>query len=384
LVKIGASFIGGLVQRIIPPAGLLGSIAGIGLLFLAFLPLLEIFNLPIVGMVALGLMFYVLAGKMELPFRLPGILVAVVLGSLLYNILGFGGYVTDFRAPSFTLNFSLPQMSFGFLSALPETLKYLPLAIPFGIITIIGGINNTESARLAGDTYRARSILLTEAFSTLIAAFFGGVAQTTPYIGHPAYKKMGATKWYTLATGLFIGLGAMVGLMSPVIGLIPKAVLAPIFIFIGFEIISQAYAAVPPEQSQAVTVTFLPTIANMVLVILGQFLSQCKISTDALPLNLKTLYQTLTILGNGFILTAMLWGGILSALISKRPRVSAVYALACALLTMCGLMHSIFPTGEVYLPWSIPEHLHWEVASAYFILAGLFWILSFKTSKSAA
>ncbi len=145
-------------------------------------------------MVALGLMFYVLAGKMELPFRLPGILIAVVLGSLLYNILGFGGYVADFQAPSFTLQFSLPRFSVGFFSALPETLKYLPLAIPFGIITIIGGINNTESARLAGDTYRARSILLTEAFSTLIAAFFGGVAQTTPYIGHPAYKKMGATK----------------------------------------------------------------------------------------------------------------------------------------------------------------------------------------------
>lgn len=384
IVKLGTSFIGGMVQRIIPPAGLLGSIAGIGLLFLGFLPLIEIFNLPIVGMVALGLMFYVLAGKMELPFRLPGILVAVVLGSLLYNFLGYGGYIADFQAPSFALQFSLPRFSVGFLAALPETLKYLPLAIPFGIITIIGGINNTESARLAGDTYRARSILLTEAFSTLIAAFFGGVAQTTPYIGHPAYKKMGATKWYTLATGLFIGIGAMAGLMSPMIELIPKAVLAPIFIFIGFEIISQAYAAVPPQQSSAVTVTFLPTIANMVLVILGQFLSQCKISTEALPLNLKTLYQTLTILGNGFILTAMLWGGMLSALISKKPTVCAVYALVCAALTLCGLMHSIFPSGEVYLPWSIQGHLHWEVASAYFILAALFWLLSLKSSKSAA
>ena len=170
VVKVFTSFFGGLLQRIIPPAGLLGSIAGIGLLFLGFLPLIEIFHLPIVGLVALGLMFYMLVGKMELPFRLPGILIAVVIGSLLYNILGFGGYVADFQAPSFTLQFSLPRFSLGFFSALPETLKYLPLAIPFGIITIIGGINNTESARLSGDTYRARSILLTEAFSTLIAA----------------------------------------------------------------------------------------------------------------------------------------------------------------------------------------------------------------------
>jgi AGZA family xanthine/uracil permease-like MFS transporter len=380
IVKVGTSFIGSMVQRIIPPAGLLGSIAGIGLLFLGFLPLIEIFNLPIVGMVALGLMFYVLAGKMELPFRLPGILVAVVLGSLLYNMLGLGGYVADYQPPLRELQFCLPHIGSGFFSALPETVKYLPLAIPFGIITIIGGINNTESARRAGDCYRARSILLTEAFSTLIAAFFGGVAQTTPYIGHPAYKKMGATTWYTLATGLFIGLGAMAGLMTPLIGLIPKAVLAPIFIFIGFEIISLSYAVVPHQQSAAVTVTFLPTIANLVHMILGQFLSQSRISPEALPLNLKKLYQTLTILDNGFILTAMLWGGLLSALISKRPRSCAGYAIACGALTLCGLMHSISQTGEVYLPWCMPGHLHWEVASAYFILSVLFWVLSAKAA----
>ncbi len=376
VVKIGTSFLGGMVQRIIPPAGLLGSIAGIGLLFLGFLPLIEIFNLPIVGLVALGLMFYVLAGKMELPFRLPGILVAVVLGSLLYNILGFSGYAADYQPPSLTLQFCLPHVNIGFISALPETIKYLPLAIPFGIITIIGGINNTESARRAGDCFRTRSILLTEAFSTLIAAFCGGVAQTTPYIGHPAYKKMGASSWYTLATGLFIGFGAMAGLMLPLISLIPKAVLAPIFIFIGFEIISQAYAAVPHQQSAAVSVTFFPTIANLVLVILGQFLSQSHMSPETLPLHLKKLYQTLTVLGNGFILTAMLWGGMLAALINKKLRGCAGYALACGTFTLCGLMHSVSPTGEVYVPWSIPGYLHWEVASAYFVLAVLFWILS--------
>lgn len=384
IVKVGTSFIGGMVQRIIPPAGLLGSIAGIGLLFLGFLPLIEIFNLPLVGMVALGLLFYVLVGRMELPFRLPGILVAVVLGFLLYNMLGLGGYVADYQAPSLTLQFSLPHIGMGLFSALPETLKYLPLAIPFGIITIIGGINNTESARRAGDCYWARSILLTEAFSTLIAAFCGGVAQTTPYIGHPAYKKMGATTWYTLATGLFIGLGAMAGLMAPLIGLIPKAVLAPIFIFIGFEIVSQAYAAVPSQQWAAVTVTFLPAITNLVLVIMGQFLSTSHMVPEGFPHALKKLYQTLTILGNGFILTAMLWGGMLSTLISKKLRSCAGYALACGALTLCGLMHSISPSGEVYLPWQMPGHLHWEVASAYFILAVLFWKLSTKAAAPSS
>ncbi len=77
LVKIITSFLGGWVQRVVPTAGLMGSLAGIGLLLLGFLPMIEIFNSSIAGMVALGLIFYVLIGKMELPGPLPGVLLAV-------------------------------------------------------------------------------------------------------------------------------------------------------------------------------------------------------------------------------------------------------------------------------------------------------------------
>jgi len=232
-VKIVTSFLGGWVQKIVPTAGLMGSLAGIGLLLLGFLPLIEIFNSVIVGMVAMGLIFYVLIGKMELPGRIPGVLAAVVFGTLLHLLLGYGGFLPDFQAPTFSVQLSLPAFGISFLKTLPESIQYLPIAIPFAILTIIGGINNTESARLAGDAYRARDILLTEAASTLIASFFGGVAQTTPYIGHPAYKKMGATYRYTIAAGLLIGIGAVTGFISLIVGIIPKAVLAPIFIFIG-------------------------------------------------------------------------------------------------------------------------------------------------------
>ena len=77
--------------------------------------------------------------------------------------------------------------------------QYLPMAVPFAILTVVGGINVTESARLAGDEYNTRDILLTEAVATLLAGVCGGVSQTTPYIGHPAYKAMGGRAAYTLA-----------------------------------------------------------------------------------------------------------------------------------------------------------------------------------------
>ena len=85
----------------------------------------------------------------------------------------------------------LPLPTLGFLDGLPTAMTYLPLLLPFGLLMVVGGINVSESAR-AGDDYRTRDILLVEAVATLVAGVCGGVAQTTPYIGQPAYKHMGA------------------------------------------------------------------------------------------------------------------------------------------------------------------------------------------------
>jgi len=369
IVKILTSFFGEWVQRFVPTAGLLGPIAGVGLLLLGFLPLIEIFNEVVVGLVAMGLIFAVLIGKMQLPGRLPGVLVAVLLGTMIHFVLGYAGCLPEFKVPSFEIKPCIPFFSIAFLKTLPQSIQYLPIAIPFGILTIIGGINNTESARLAGDHYRTKDILLTEAGTSLIAAFFGGVAQTTPYIGHPAYKKMGATWVYTLLTGLLVGIGSMVGLLSLFVSLIPRAVIAPIFIFIGFEMIRQAYRESPDAHSPAVSLSFMPVIANLVIIILTQFMDAASLTPDKLPLRLQVLHQTLTMLSNGFIVTGLLWGSMLAFLIDHKARLAALCALICAGMTLFGLIHSVLPTGEIYLPWRIPSHAHYMIALAYFLFS---------------
>ena len=375
MVKLVTSFLGSWVQRVIPTAGLLGSIAGVGLLLLGFLPLVETFNESIVGLVALGLIFSVLLGRMELPWRLPGVVMAVLIGTALHFALGSAGLLPEFQKPSLHLELCLPVFSLDFLTTLPRSFQYLPIAIPFGIMTIIGGINNTESARLAGDDYKTRDILLTEAFTSLIAAFFGGVAQTTPYIGHPAYKKMGATYWYTLLTGLLVGFGCMAGLMTVVVEIIPRAVLAPIFIFIGFEIVSQAYRESPARHSPAVSFSFLPVVANLVMIFLGQFLAAMNVSSGTLPVRLQTLLQSLTLLSNGFILTALLWGSMLAFLIDQKSRYAALYALICGVLAFFGVIHSVLPSGGIYLPWMLSTHLPYTLALAYLGMSGIFLVV---------
>jgi len=95
------------------------------------------------------------------------------------------------------------------------------------------------------------------------------------------------------------------------------------------------------------------------------------VTPEKLPLHLQLLHQTLTVLSNGFIVTGLRWGSMLAFLIDGPTRAAALYALSCALLTLGGLIHSVLPTGEIYLPWPIATHVHYLAAAGYLLLAGV-------------
>ena len=202
IAKTLLAFVGDAVTRVLPAAALLGPIAGVGLALMGLFPVLKIFSLPIAGIVAMGLVLYGLTAGHVLPFRLPAALVAVVAGAILAFVSVLAGLSPEHAATPMDLGFHPPLLQPAHLWAgLPRALDFLPISIPLGILTIVGGINVSASAREAGDDYRTRDILLVEAVATLVAGAFGGVAQSTPYIGHPAYKAMKARAGYTLATG---------------------------------------------------------------------------------------------------------------------------------------------------------------------------------------
>jgi adenine/guanine/hypoxanthine permease len=390
VIKFVFSFLGRWVQKIVPQAGLLGSLAGIGLGLIAMTPLIDIFGMPLVGLIALGLIFYTLVARIKLPFKIPGVFASVALGTALYYILGPSGIVGGTYAgpPPAQLHFGLPLPTLDFIKGLGPALKYLPIAIPFGILTVVGGINVTESARVAGDDYNTRDILLTEAVATLIAGICGGVAQSTPYIGQPAYKHMGSRAGYTLLTGVFIGLGGIFGYVSFIVELIPRAVLAPILIFVAFDIIAQSFQACPTRHAPAVAFAFFPTIARLLAIKLGNPDAVLPETFNRLmTLPGKALPELLVIvaLGNGFIVTGMLWGAFLAELIDRRLRISATYLVALAVLAFFGVIHSAMPDGVMYLPWKLEglaRQIPYQFSLAYIVLAGFFLIMSWtKESK---
>jgi AGZA family xanthine/uracil permease-like MFS transporter len=259
--------------------------------------------------------------------------------------------------------------------------EYIPLALPFAILTVIGGINVTESARIAGDDYNTRDILLTEAIATLIAGICGGVSQTTPYIGHPAYKAMGGRAGYTLATGLFIGLGGILGYIAFMADALPKPALAPILVFVALDITDQSYLATPRRHAAAVTLAIFPSVAQLVQIFLSQVYSGALMSAAIDPAGtMKATGLTnpdfistcavMILLAHGFILTAMLWGGSVAFLIDRRVKAAAMALVACSALAFFGFIHSVTPTGGIYLPWRVGSTLpyHWSAAYLAFAL----------------
>jgi AGZA family xanthine/uracil permease-like MFS transporter len=358
VVKVVFSFIGEWVQKNFPQAGLLGSIGGVGLALLGFLPLIHIFDEPVVGLVSLGIIIYTLVARIPLPGKFPGAFAAVAVGALIYHGRGLSGLVEGYGGVQAGFEFALPLPTLGWIENFHLALKYLPIAVPFGLLTIVGGINVNESARVAGDEYRTRDILLTEALATLAAGLCGGVAQST---------------------GLFIGIGSVFGLIPMIVSVLPVAAVAPILIFVGLEIITQSYHACPREHAPAVTMAFLPAVGSLVLIYFNQFAGEfhSAVAGAAFPPRIAALHETMRVLGHGFILTAMLWGGITAHLVDRRVRRAGLLLLVCAVFSLFGVIHSVMPHGELYLPWRLETQLPLTIAASYFLL-GMFAIIKKK------
>lgn len=359
--KLACAPCSGWVRRVVPRAGLLGSLAAIALVLISFLPLMDILAHPLPGFLGLAIVLTSLIGRVPLPFRLPGTVGALLVAGTVYYLMvwtGVPGYGDGHAAPETVLMPGqwLEAWSFGWLADIGDALTYLPVALPFALATVVGGIDCTESAAAAGDEYRTETVIGVEALATLLAGLSGGVIQTTPYIGHPAYKAMGGRAAYTLATALLIGSAGVVGYFGYLYALIPAPAVFPILIFVGLEITAQSFLATPRRHYTAVALACVPALAFLAVNFPNQIfgdpaLTAAGISRQTLVGGeLQASLATLTMLSNGFIVTSLLWAWALAAIIDGRLRLAAaVFGLAAG-LTLFGVIHSPSPTNRMFLP----------------------------------
>jgi len=377
LFKIGAAFFGELVRRSVPRSAMLGALSAVAIALIAFFSMQKIIAEPVGGLVALGVVFSTLVAGRRLPWRLPAMVAAVALGLLAWALARqlAGDAPLAPASAAGGLRWVLPWPTLAWAAALGQTLPYLPLALPFALVTLVGGIDNTESAAVAGDRYATRDILLVEGCATLVAALFGGVLQNTPYIGHPAYRRMGCRAGYTAATGLFIGLGACTGLVGLLVGWLPESVLVPIIVFVGLEMSTQAFRETAVRHLPAVALAFLPAIADLAYVQWNALLAGLQLAPERLPAASLATYRTLGVLANGFIVTSMLWSALLIAIIDRqRRRILGVCAIA-AVATLFGVIHSPFADGRLFLPGAALPGTTWMLAAGYALLGAVTWLI---------
>jgi AGZA family xanthine/uracil permease-like MFS transporter len=184
-------------------------------------------------------------------------------------------------------------------------------------------------------------------------------------------------------TGSFIGLGGILGYVSFIVELIPRAVLAPILVFVALDIMVQAFLACPARHAPAVAFAHLPSMARLLAIKLGdpaivpaeRFRTLLTTTGAELPQVLVTIA-----LGNGFIITAMLWAAFLAEMIDRRLKRAAFYLTILAGLTFFGVVHSASPDGNVYLPWRLGEPVQravaYQFAIGYLVLAIVLVLLS--------
>ena len=428
IFKTVCAFGGAWVRKVIPRAGLFGSLASIALVIISFVPLVDIFREPIAGLIALAIVLTSLVGQVPLPFKIPGTLAALIVGGIIHYIqLVVSGQplaTMESLAPGLPPTEWMSALGFGWWNQMGAAVNYLPVAIPFALCTVVGGIDCAESASAAGDDYSTFQILGAEAFATFVAGLFGGVTQTTPYIGHPAYKAMGGRAAYVLGTALTVGAVGLLGGFSYFYILIPKAVVYPILIFVGLEISAQSFLATPKRHYPALVLACVPALAFLAYLYADQLLSGFGIQSliqpsvlrpelqqalDGLAANatgnqeltdqLKTVeatfrirhdllsdLNTIHILKQGFILTSLLWASMLAMAIDRRMNQAAIFTTFAGVFTLFGLIHSPLSNNALFLPialpglaesWILPKEMMTttlNLAFGYFAVSVLFFL----------
>jgi AGZA family xanthine/uracil permease-like MFS transporter len=386
LIELGGALVAERIRRATPRAALLSTLAGIALGFISLGFLLRAFARPLVGFATLGVVLVTYFGRVRFRGRVPGGLVAVVLGTFLAWATGVAPVGA---APQAAAAWSPPASAVG---ALLEALRgghlstYLSVILPMGLFTLVGSLQNVESAEAAGDAYPTLPSLAVNGLSTVAAACLGSCFPTTLYIGHPGWKALGARAGYSILNGLFVTVVALTGTLSWIAWAVPIDAGLAIVIWIGVVISAQAFQAVPREHAPAVVMGILPGIAAWGVLMARAGLRAAGVGTPGgTPLTEGVLDGFLGsdvwirggfALDQGFIFTAMILAAGTAMIIERRFRAAAAWFGTGAVLSALGLVHAWRLTAQDAVMELRPA---WPYAAGYAFVAVLLVVAPWVT-----
>lgn len=386
LILFVGSFFGDLLRRAVPRSVLLACLAGLGLLLLAMNPMLQTFQFPVVAFIVLVIVFINWFGRSPFLGKVPTGLLLLIVGTA--AAWAFGLQTPEaVQAALVHAGWHPPQVSIGnFFEGLQHAGPFLASAVPLALANYVFDLENIEAAEAAGDHYSARPVMLVNGGATMIGALMGNPYPVTVYIGHTAYKEMGAGIGYTMLNGITMFAVGLFGMSALLLSVVPMAAIAPILIYIGIVTAAQSVRETPKVELPVIFIALFPWIANWANSLIGNTLKAAgtnvaEVGADALN-GAGTYFAGISTLGNGAPLSSLLWGMIAIFAIRNKPALGAVVAVLAAILSFFGIIHSPVPSLPAEFALS-DTHVMFLVA--YLMVAALFlakWIQDRVTKET--
>jgi adenine/guanine/hypoxanthine permease len=363
VIEMLGGFIGPFVRRIIPRVAMLGTVAGIGLVWMATVGLFEVFHDPILGLPVVLIAIIGLIGGYVFKKKIPMLLVSVVAGIIWAFVLGRVqvdtstlGFVTPY--------FALKEVLMGFKFIVP----FLSIIIPIEVYNFIETMDNVESAIAAGDDYHVGQTQIIDGCVTMVSALFGGIIPNTVWLGHAGLKKAGAGISYSWISGILYALSALFGVYGLMNSVMPPVVASITFLWCAMLMVVQATTDVPRRHGAALAIALVPHMADVLYTYVRDALGSAHIyleygltmnSSDEISqamINYGVPWRGIAALRHGSILTSIILATVVVFIIDRRLNRAGVAFLVASVLAFFGFLHSpalVFGINTMSFPYAV-------------------------------
>jgi AGZA family xanthine/uracil permease-like MFS transporter len=363
IVQTVGAFCTDWLRRHTPRAALLCPLAGLSLAYLCLGFIFGVIDEAAVALLPMLVLFTLYGSRLKLPLRIPPAAVAIGLGAVLVAVLESLHLYNPPAPQAAAPGLYLPHLANLFaLFGHHEWWGYLSIILPLSALDTLGSLQILESVKVGGDDYRTTPSLLMNGLGTLAAAALGSPFPTTLYIGHASHKANGARSGYSALNGVVTLVLCTTGLLPLVLRVVPLAVAGPVIVWFGLVTVGQAFSEVPKSQAVAVALGLVPMLAQWVTGISDTVARAAGSSLAAvLPrIGTELALGGLLALGQGGLLTSMLWAATLSLAIDRRFAAAAGWLSSSAVLAAFGVIHAYSLTAS-----GVEGRIGWGAAPAF-------------------
>ncbi len=374
IIELAGAAVAERLRRATPRAALLSTLAGIALGFICFSFLFRTYASPIVGLATLGVILLTYFGRVRFRGGMPGGLVAVALGVILSWFVG----LIPPEPPSMeAIGLYLPVPVLGDLLAgltINQLLTYAAVIVPMALISVLGSLQNIESAEAAGDSFPTGPSLAVNGIGSMTAALFGSCFPTTLYIGHPGWKALGVRAGYSILNAALFTVLCFTGSLAIIAWLIPIEAGMAIVLWIGIVVAAQAFEATPRHHAPAVVMGLLPGLGAWgVLMAKDGLRGAGAVFSPDLVDKMQASGNYISggfALEQGFMFTAMILSAATVYLIERQFVTAALWCVAAAGIAAIGLTNSYTLTpADAVAAFGEPA---WRWAIGYLAMAATF------------